>query len=107
MSFKIYEVDLRENSLMWPCLPKKRLDIPDIFDNYLPIFVFFVEIDHEVFQEGHTLETSSVVRSDGFCFDPFLGWGLDVCISWSAVRSAKGRSEVRTPRTCVFAKMFR
>ena len=56
-------------------------DILDVFDDYLPIFIFFVEIGHEVFQKGHHIGNSSMVRSDGFRFDLLLGLRLDVCIA--------------------------
>jgi len=53
-------------------------DISDRFNDYLPIFIFFVKIGREIFSAGTPqLDTSSVVRSDGLRCVLFLGLSSD------------------------------
>ena len=57
-------------------------DILHVFDDYLPIFIFFVEIGHKVFQKRHHIGNflRGQVRWLSF-FDLFLGLRLDDCIA--------------------------
>lgn len=53
----------------YPVLGQLANDILDVFEDYLPVFIFFVEI--EVFQEGHHVGNFSHGQIRWFSFRPF------------------------------------